>query len=127
MYWAVMATIQAEEFGMTSENVDEFLESENPDIARFLGQEEGNGAILGLDEDFAYQIIKQMGNYGEIFERNIGSDSPFNLERGLNALYTDGGILYSPPFRFILWRRVLGASRKKAHGRCNYTCVKKSK
>ncbi len=99
MYWAVMATIQAEEFGMTSENVDEFLESENPDIARFLGQEEGNGAILGLDEDFAYQIIKQMGNYGEIFERNIGSDSPFNLERGLNALYTDGGILYSPPFR----------------------------
>ncbi|WP_413378831.1 amino acid ABC transporter substrate-binding protein [Alkalihalobacillus sp. 1P02AB] len=99
MYWSVMATIQAEEFGMTSENVDDFLDSEDPDIQRFLGVEPGNGAQLGLEEDFAYQIIKQVGNYGEIFDRNIGTESPFNLERGLNALYTDGGILYSPPFR----------------------------
>ncbi len=99
MYWSIMATIQAEEFGMTSENVDDFLDSEDPDIQRFLGVEPGNGAQLGLEEDFAYQIIKQVGNYGEIFDRNIGAESPFNLERGLNALYTDGGILYSPPFR----------------------------
>ncbi|GAF64838.1 amino acid ABC transporter amino acid-binding protein [Bacillus sp. TS-2] len=99
MYWSVMATIQAEEFGMTSDNIDEFLDSENPDIQRFLGVEEGLGQQLGLPDDFAYQIVKQVGNYGEIFDRNIGADSPFNLERGLNALYTDGGILYSPPFR----------------------------
>lgn len=99
MYWATNATIQAEEFGITSENVDEFLESDNPDIRRFLGVDDTLGEQLGLENDFAYQIIKQVGNYEEIYERNLGSGSPFNLDRGLNSLYTDGGLLYSPPFR----------------------------
>ncbi|MCM3322919.1 amino acid ABC transporter substrate-binding protein [Cytobacillus kochii] len=97
--WMVFATIQAEEFGITSKNVDEFLESENPEIRRLLGTEGNLGEQLGLPNDFAYQIIKQVGNYGEIFEKNLGADTIFKLDRGLNALYTDGGILYSPPFR----------------------------
>ncbi|MDQ0208061.1 amino acid ABC transporter substrate-binding protein [Alkalicoccobacillus murimartini] len=99
MYWATNATIQAEEFGITSENVDDFLDTEDPDIARFLGVEENLGEQLGLENDYAYQIIKQVGNYAEIYDRNLGADSPFNLDRGLNALYLDGGLLYSPPFR----------------------------
>ncbi|MEN0644343.1 amino acid ABC transporter substrate-binding protein [Alkalicoccobacillus gibsonii] len=99
MFWSTNATIQAEEFGITSENVDDFLDTEDPDIARFLGVEENLGEQLGLENDFAYQIIKQVGNYAEIYDRNLGADSPFELERGLNALYTDGGLLYSPPFR----------------------------
>lgn len=97
--WMVNATIQAEEFGINSKNVDEFLESENPEIRRLLGTEGNLGEQLGLPNDFAYQIIKQVGNYGEIFEKNLGADTIFKLDRGLNALYTDGGILYSPPFR----------------------------
>ncbi|UOE93133.1 amino acid ABC transporter substrate-binding protein [Alkalihalobacillus sp. LMS39] len=99
MQWTTFATMQAEEFGITSENVDEFLSSEDPDIQRFLGVDGNNGEQLGLSNDFAYQIIKQVGNFSEIYERNLGKDSAFGLERGINALYTDGGIIYSPPFR----------------------------
>jgi general L-amino acid transport system substrate-binding protein len=97
--WIVFATIQAEEFGITSANVDEFLSSDNPEIKRLLGTEGNLGEQLGLANDFAYQVIKQVGNYGEIYDRHLGADSVFKLDRGLNALYTDGGILYSPPFR----------------------------
>ncbi|MBP3041516.1 amino acid ABC transporter substrate-binding protein [Bacillaceae bacterium Marseille-Q3522] len=97
--WIVYATIQAEEFGITSENVDEFLNSDNPDILRLLGKEGNLGSKLGLSDDFAYQVIKQVGNYGEIYDRNLGPDTVFNLERGLNALYTDGGLIYAMPFR----------------------------
>jgi general L-amino acid transport system substrate-binding protein len=102
--WAVIATIQAEEWGITSENVEEFLESENPEILRFLGQPSGEDnavfdAGLGLSEDFAFQVISQVGNYGEIYERNVGPDTALGLERGQNALYTDGGLLYAPPYR----------------------------
>lgn len=97
--WIVFATIQAEEFGITSANVDEFLTNENPEIKRLLGTEGNLGEQLGLSNDFAYQVIKQVGNYGEIFDRHLGADSVFKLDRGLNALYTEGGILYSPPFR----------------------------
>lgn len=98
--WIVYATIQAEEFGITSENVDEFLESENPEIQRLLGVGGNNlGEQLGLSNDFAYQVIKQVGNYGEIYNRNLGPDTVFKLERGQNALYSDGGLLYSIPFR----------------------------
>jgi len=97
--WAVFATIQAEEFGITSENIEEHTTSTNPAILAFLGQEV-DGAVLdpglGLDPDFAVDVITQVGNYGEIYEANIG---PLGLERGLNALYTDGGLLYAPPYR----------------------------
>ncbi|WP_141430810.1 amino acid ABC transporter substrate-binding protein [Bacillus sp. 03113] len=97
--WIVYATIQAEEFGITSKNVDEFLKSDNPEIKRLLGKEGNLGEQLGLKNDFAYQVIKQVGNYGEIFDRNLGPNTTFNLERGLNDLYTKGGLMYSIPFR----------------------------
>lgn len=101
--WAILATIQAEEFGITSANVDSFLSSDDVTIQRFLGVEietdEGSAALdpgLGLPTDFAYQIVKQVGNYGEIFERHL---APLGLERGVNALWTDGGLMYAPPYR----------------------------
>lgn len=97
--YAVLAMINAEELGISSENVDEMLKSKNPKIQRFLGTTPGNGAALGLDEKFAYNIIKQVGNYGEIFERNVGVNTPLGIERGLNALWTNGGLMYSPPFK----------------------------
>ena len=96
---ATMALIAAEEFGITSQNVDEMLKSENPDIQRFLGVTPGNGEALGLDEKWAYNIIKQVGNYGEVFERNVGVNTSLKLERGLNALWTNGGLMYTPPMR----------------------------
>ncbi|MBC7359238.1 MAG: amino acid ABC transporter substrate-binding protein [Desulfacinum sp.] len=97
--WTVMALIQAEEFGITSQNVDEMLKSNDPEIQRFLGVTPGMGAALGLDEKWAYNIIKQVGNYGEIFERNVGPNTPLAMERGLNALWTQGGLMYAAPFR----------------------------
>ncbi|GAK53543.1 general L-amino acid transport system substrate-binding protein [Candidatus Moduliflexus flocculans] len=96
---ATMAMIAAEEFGITSQNVDEMLKSENPDIQRFLGVTPGNGEALGVDEKWAYNIIKQVGNYGEVFERNVGVNTALKLERGLNALWTNGGLMYTPPMR----------------------------
>jgi general L-amino acid transport system substrate-binding protein len=97
--YAVLAMINAEEFGITSANVDEMLKSKNPKIQRFLGVSPGNGAALGVDEKFAYNIIKHVGNYSEVFERNVGVNTPLGIERGLNALWTNGGLLYSPPFK----------------------------
>lgn len=97
--FCVMAMINAEELGITSKNVDEMLKSKNPAVKRFLGVIPGNGKSLGLDEKWAYNIIKQVGNYGEVFERNIGINTPLGLSRGLNALWTDGGLMYSPPFK----------------------------
>jgi general L-amino acid transport system substrate-binding protein len=97
--YSVLALINAEELGITSQNVDKMLKSKDPRIMRFLGVTAGNGKALGLDEKFAYNIIKQVGNYGEIFERNVGVNTPLGIERGLNALWTDGGLLYSPPFK----------------------------
>lgn len=102
--WAILATIQAEEFGITSANVDDILGStEDINILRFLGAEfetdSGTTVLdpgLGLPTDFAYQIVKQVGNYGEIFERHL---TPLGLERGVNSLWTDGGLLYAPPYR----------------------------
>ncbi|BBO85663.1 ABC transporter substrate-binding protein [Desulfosarcina ovata subsp. sediminis] len=96
---SVLAMINAEELGITSKNVDEMLKSANPKIQRFLGVTPGNGKALGLDEKFAYNIVKQVGNYGEVFERNVGKDTPLKIERGLNALWTNGGLMYSPPFK----------------------------
>ncbi len=97
--YCFLATVNAEELGITSENVDQMLNSEDPKIKRFLGVTEGNGNALGLDEKFAYNIIKMVGNYGEIFERNVGVNTQLGIERGLNALWTDGGLMYSPPFK----------------------------
>jgi general L-amino acid transport system substrate-binding protein len=98
--WAVLATIQAEEFGLTSENVDQVLaETTDPNIRQFLG-EAGEDAVLdpglGLPTDFAYQVVSQVGSYAEIYDEHI---TPLGLERGLNSLWTDGGMLYAPPYR----------------------------
>ncbi|MCA1030725.1 amino acid ABC transporter substrate-binding protein [Bacillus timonensis] len=97
--WVVNVTIEAEELGITSKNVDEFVKSEDPVIQRLLGTDGDLGKQLGLDADFAVKVIKQVGNYGEIFERHLGKGSVFGLERGQNDLHTNGGLLYSPPFR----------------------------
>lgn len=97
--FAVLAMINAEELGITSENVDEKMKSNDPMVQRFLGVIEGNGKSLGLDEKWAYNIIKQVGNYGEVFERNVGVNTTLGIERGLNALWTNGGLMYSPPFK----------------------------
>jgi general L-amino acid transport system substrate-binding protein len=97
--WTVMALIQAEEFGITSKNVDKMRKSSNPSIQRFLGVSPGMGKALGVSEDWVHQIIKQVGNYGEIFERNIGVNTPLGLERGLNDLWIRGGLMYPAPFR----------------------------
>ena len=96
--WTVYAMIEAEELGISSKNVDQMLKSKNPNIQRFLGVVPGLGKDLGLADNWAYNIIKQVGNYGEVFERNVGSNTPLKLKRGLNALWADGGLMYSPPF-----------------------------
>jgi len=97
--FAVLAMIEAEDLGITSKNIDEKLKSTDPIVMRFLGVTPGNGKALGLDEKWAYNIVKQVGNYSEIFERNVGKNTPLKLERGLNALWKNGGLLYSPPFK----------------------------
>jgi general L-amino acid transport system substrate-binding protein len=97
--FSVLAMIAAEELGITSKNVDKMMKSKDPKIQRFLGVTAGNGKALGLDEKWAYNIIKQVGNYGEVFERNVGVNTPLKIERGLNALWTDGGLMYAPPFK----------------------------
>mgnify|MGYP002713020647 CR=1 FL=1 len=97
--WAVNCTIQAEELGIDSTNVDSFLGGDDPVVQNLLGEAGDLGAGMGVDNDFCYQVIKQVGNYGEIYNRNLGPDTPFDLARGLNNLWTEGGLLYSPPFR----------------------------
>jgi general L-amino acid transport system substrate-binding protein len=94
-----MALLEAEELGITSKNVDEMLKSKDPKIMRFLGVTPGMGKALGLDEKWAYNIIKQVGNYGEVFERNVGPNTPLRLDRGLNDLWTRGGLMYPAAFR----------------------------
>ncbi len=97
--WTIYATMEAEEKGVTSANVDEAKNSSDPTVLRLVGATPGMGANLGLDEAWAYNIIKQVGNYGEIYERNVGMDSKLELPRGLNAEWTKGGLMYSPAFR----------------------------
>ncbi len=97
--FATMAMIEAEYLGISSKNVDDMLKSGDPQIQRFLGVNPGNGEALGLDEKWAYNIVKMVGNYAEVFERNVGINTPLKLERGLNALWTKGGIMYTPPFK----------------------------
>ncbi|HWB50793.1 MAG TPA: amino acid ABC transporter substrate-binding protein [Stellaceae bacterium] len=97
--WVVFALIQAEESGITKGNVDDKLKTDDPTVKRMLGVTPGMGKMLGLDEKWAYNEIKMVGNYGEIFERNIGAGSPLKLERGINNLWTKGGLLYAMPIR----------------------------
>ena len=97
--WTHYAMLTAEELGVTQANVDQKLKSDNPDVRRLLGVEGDFGASLGLTNDWAYRIIKAVGNYGESFERNVGMGSPIKIRRGLNALWTQGGLQYAPPIR----------------------------
>lgn len=97
--WSLNVMIGAEEYGITQANVEEMKSSENPEIRRLLGLEGDLGVKLGLDNDWAVRIISQVGNYGESFERNVGTNTPLGLERGLNAQWTEGGLMYAPPFR----------------------------
>ncbi len=96
--WSIQALLNAELYGITQANVDQMLQSDDPRIKRFLGTEPGNGKALGLDEKFAYNIVKQLGNYGEMFDRNVGKNSPLKLDRGPNRLFTDGGLMFPLAF-----------------------------
>lgn len=97
--WVLNALIEGEEYGLTQANLDEKKTSDDPNIQRILGTAEDMGTLLGLDKEWAYRALKATGNYGEIFERNVGKSSPLKLERGLNKLWNQGGILYAPPIR----------------------------
>jgi general L-amino acid transport system substrate-binding protein len=105
--WVIITTIEAEELEITSENIDTFADTEDEGIRRLLGleieDEEGNVStfdpVLGLEPGFAADVIGAVGNYGEIYDRNVGPDTPLGLERGVNALWTEGGLLYAPPYR----------------------------
>jgi len=97
--WSLNAQLEAEEYGITSQNVDEMLQSSNPNVQRILGVTPGMGKNLGLDDRWAYNIIKQVGNYGESFETTVGKKSAMALERGLNAQWRDGGLMYGWPVR----------------------------
>jgi general L-amino acid transport system substrate-binding protein len=97
--WALFAMIEAEEYGITSKNIDEMMKSDNPTIKRILGVTPGMGKALGVDDKWVYNIIKQVGNYGESFDRNVGMGSPLKIARGQNALWTQGGLQYAPPIR----------------------------
>jgi general L-amino acid transport system substrate-binding protein len=97
--WTHYAMINAEELGVTKANVDQMAKSDNPEIKRMLGSEGKFGEAIGLTNDWAYRIIKHVGNYGEIFEKNVGQGSPLKIQRGQNALWTKGGLQYAPPIR----------------------------
>jgi general L-amino acid transport system substrate-binding protein len=97
--WTLMALMEAEELGLTRDNVDAQRAATAPGIRRFLGLEANLGQALGLPRDWAYQVVKNVGNYGEIFERTLGTNSDLKLARGLNNTWTKGGLMYSMPFR----------------------------
>jgi general L-amino acid transport system substrate-binding protein len=94
--WSVFAMIDAEELGLSSSTIDRALASDDPNLLRFVGKSGGFGAMLGLDADWAYRIVKQVGNYAESYERNI---KPLGIDRGVNRLWTEGGLLYVPDLR----------------------------
>ncbi|WP_284178934.1 amino acid ABC transporter substrate-binding protein [Rhabdaerophilum sp. SD176] len=97
--WVHYAMVNAEEYGVTKANVDEMLKSGNPDVKRLLGTEGKFGEAIGLTNDWAYRVIKQVGNYGESFDRNVGAGSRLKIARGVNALWSKGGLQYAPPIR----------------------------
>jgi general L-amino acid transport system substrate-binding protein len=97
--WTIFAMIDAEELGVSSTTIDEAVRSAKPDIRRLVGTEGNFGEQAGLTRDWAVRIVRQVGNYGEVFERNVGTESRLGIPRGLNHLWTTGGILYAPPIR----------------------------
>jgi general L-amino acid transport system substrate-binding protein len=97
--WTYYALLNAEELGLTQANIDDMMDSDNPEIRRLVGAEGGFGEAIGLSNDWAVNIVKAVGNYGEIFDRNVGPDTPLGIERGVNALWTEGGIQYGMPIR----------------------------
>ena len=97
--WTLGMMIEAEEYGVNKANVDQMLTSKDPGVRRLLGLEPGFGKALGLDEKWAYNVIKTIGNYGDVFERNLGKNTNLKMERGLNALWTQGGLMYAIPLR----------------------------
>jgi general L-amino acid transport system substrate-binding protein len=98
--WVAFAMLDAEENGVTQANVDKLrADSKDPTVQRLLGTSEDTGKLLGLEKEWAYRIVKQVGNYGESFERNLGPKSPLALPRGVNNLWTKGGLMYAPPVR----------------------------
>jgi general L-amino acid transport system substrate-binding protein len=97
--WTLYAMINAEELGVTSKNIDEALKSKKPDVMRLVGNEGTYGADLGLTKDWAARIIRHVGNYGEVYDRNVGAESKLHIPRGLNQLWNAGGIQYAPPIR----------------------------
>jgi len=97
--WVLFAMLDAEEFNITSKNVNQMMTSTAPEIKRFVGTEGSYGEQLGLTKDWAVRIVKLVGNYGEVFDRNVGAGSPLKIDRGLNKLWTKGGIMYAPPVR----------------------------
>ena len=97
--WTFFALVAAEEYGVTSENIEEMMASEDPEIRRLLGAEGDLGLMFGLDAEWAKRAIMAGGNYGELFATYLGEGTPPNIARGLNALWTEGGLQYSPPFR----------------------------
>lgn len=97
--WVVFGVVAAEELGISSTNIADFQTSEDPEVRRFLGLEDALGEGLGLPNDFMATVIRSVGNYSEIYDRNLGPDTPFKLPRGVNNLWTEDGLLYSPPFR----------------------------
>ena len=97
--WVVFALIEAEEYGITQANVDQMKSSTDPVVQRILGTSEDTGKLLGLDKEWAYRAIKAVGNYGEMFERNVGPKSTLKLPRGLNNQWNKGGLMYAPPVR----------------------------
>ncbi|MFC3104017.1 amino acid ABC transporter substrate-binding protein [Salinisphaera aquimarina] len=97
--WVLFTQINAEELGITSKNVKQMMDSDNPEIQRLLGTSGDMGAKLGLPDDFGVAIVSEVGNYAEMFDRNVGPDTALGLNRGVNALWSDGGVLYAPPLR----------------------------
>ncbi len=97
--WVAFALINAEELGVSQKNLPQALQSNKPDVRRFLGIEGGLGKMLGLDETWSRRVIEAVGNFAELYERNVGTGSRLGIPRGLNQLWSEGGILYAPPLR----------------------------
>jgi general L-amino acid transport system substrate-binding protein len=97
--WTLYAMLIAEELGVTSQNIDEALKSQKPEVQRLLGLEDDYGWGFGLEADWAARIIRHVGNYGEVYERNVGTGSKLGIPRGLNQLWSAGGLQYAPPIR----------------------------
>jgi len=97
--WVIFGLIEAEEYGINQNNVDQMKTSQDPVVMRILGTSEDTGKLLGLDKEWMVRALKTSGNYGEIFARNVGEKTPLNLPRGTNNLWNKGGLMYAPPIR----------------------------